>query len=196
MKSLKKYWDRALVLNKKFQEQVKNHEAFNEDHIPKSLLLTVKEDDFDYEVLQELGKKLKKRMRATVREMEKVSSPFGLTMPDIDGLEIPIVTRSGFSYQKNCDSIQDHNSAMALLELQKKQCNEQIQALKNPSGMKLGLCIFSFVTISCIIAPLVASPFISDSYQCFIIAKAVFLGLFGIGLILILGYLVYLLKWN
>ena len=107
-----------------------------------------------------------------------------------------VYKRQGYTYHKNCDSIQEHNSAIALLELQKKQCDEQILALKRPRGMKLGLLIFALFTFCCIIAPLVASPFATESYNDFVIAKAIFLGLFGIGLISVFGYLIYLLQWH
>lgn len=195
MESLKPYWDRAVILNEQFQERVKR-DTLNEDYIPESLLLSVKEDDFGYEVLLALGKKQKKRIRAVQREREKANNPFAFAVPDISDLEIPTDTGNGYIYSKNCDSIQDHNTAIALLELQKKQCDEQILALKKPRGMKLGLVIFALFTVCCIIAPLVASPFSTESYEDFVIAKAIFLGLFGIGLISIFGYLVYLLKWK
>lgn len=195
---LKPYWDRAATLKEQFGEQVEKCDALNEDYIPQSLLLTVKEDDFGYEVLLTLGKKLRKRIRAAERARERASNPLGIVVPDIsDYVEsIPGVAGSGYAYHKNCDAIQEQNAAIALLELQKKQCDEQISALKKPRGMKLGLVIFALFTIFCIIAPLIASPFATESYQMFAITKVVFLGLFGIGLISIFGYLVYLLKWN
>ena len=82
-------------------------------------------------------------------------------------------------------------SNMTLIE-----CDEQILALKRPRGMKLGLLIFALFTFCCIIALLVASPFATESYNDFVIAKAIFLGLFGIGLISVFGYLIYLLQWH
>lgn len=193
---LKPYWDRAITLKEQFREQVEKHDALNENYIPESLLLTVKEDDFGYEVLLALGTKLKKRIRAAERAREKANNPFGFVAPDIIDLDIATVSGGGYAYHRNCDAIQEQNSAIALLELQKKQCDEQILALKKPRGMKLGLVIFALFTICCIIAPLIASPFATESYQIFIITKVVFLGLFGIGLISIFSYLVYLLKWN
>ena len=193
---LKPYWDRAATLKEQFGEQVEKCDALSEDYIPQSLLLTVKEDDFGYEVLLALGKKLKKRIRAAERARERTSNPLGIVVPDISDLDIATVSGSGYVYRKNCDAIQEQNSAIALLELQKKQCDEQISALKKPRGMKSGLVIFALFTIFCIIAPLIASPFATESYQMFAITKVVFLGLFGIGLISIFGYLVYLLKWN
>lgn len=196
IEALKPYWDRAVTLKEKFREQVEKRDTLNDDYIPESLLLAVKEDDFGYEVLLALGKKLKKRICAAERARDKASNPFGFVAPDISDLETPVATGSGYAYQKNCEAIQEHGSAIALLELQKKQCNEQIQMLKKPRGMKLGLVIFALFAAVCIIAPLVASPFSTESYKDFVIAKAVFLGLFGVGLASIFGYLVYLLKWN
>ena len=195
---LKPYWDRAVTLNEQFQEQVKKKSQLNDDYIPTSLTPTVREDDFGYEVLRALGKKLKKRIRAAERAREKASNPFGLVAPDISGYEFNTTTfsGSGFAYHKNCESIQEENTAIALLELQKKQCTEQIQALKKPHGMKSGLVIFALFTILCIIVPLVFSPFSVNSYPAFIIAKIVFLLLFSVGLLAIFIYLVYLLKWD
>ena len=196
MESLKPYWDRAVTLKEQFREKVEKHDALNEDYIPESLLFTVKEDDFGYEVLLAMGKKLRKRSRTTERVRGQANNPLGFIVSDINDLEISTVTGSGYTYHKNCDSIQEHNSAIALLELQKKQCDEQILALKRPRGMKLGLLIFALFTFCCIIAPLVASPFATESYNDFVIAKAIFLGLFGIGLISVFGYLIYLLQWH
>lgn len=193
---LKPYWDRAVMLKEQFREQVEKHDTLNDDYIPERLILAVKEDDFGYEVLLALGKKLKKRVRAAERAREKANNPFSFVAPDISDLEFPAVTGSGYAYQKNCEVIQEHNAAIALLELQKKQCHEQIQTRKKPHGMKLGLVIFALFALCCIIAPLIASPFATESYKAFVIVKAVFLGLFGMGLISIFGYLVYLLKWD
>ena len=182
MESLKPYWDRAVTLKEQFREKVEKHDALNEDYIPESLLFTVKEDDFGYEVLLAMGKKLRKRSRTTERVRGQANNPLGFIVSDINDLEISTVTGSGYTYHKNCDSIQEHNSAIALLELQKKQCDEQI--------------FFALFTFCCIIAPLVASPFATESYNDFVIAKAIFLGLFGIGLISVFGYLIYLLQWH
>lgn len=200
METLKPYWDRAVTLKEQFLEKLNQRDTLTEDYIPESLLLDVKEDDFGYEVLRALGRKQKEKIRASERASARASSPFGFTIPDINDLvmtdvmaDVPV---SGYSYQKNCDSIQEHKSAIALLNLQKKQCEEQISTLKKPRGMGIGLLIFALFTIFCIIIPLGCSPFSTDSYKAFIIAKSVFLGLFVIGLIAIFGYLVYLLKWN
>lgn len=200
IESLKPHWDKALTLRAQFLEKLNQRDTLTEDYIPESLLLNVKEDDFGYEVLRALGRKQKEKIRASERASAQASSPFGFTIPDINDLVMTDVMAdvsvSGYSYQKNCDSIQDHSSAIALLNLQKKQCKEQISALKNPRGMKLGLGIFAQFTICCIIAPLVYSPFITERYKDFFIVKTVFLGLFGIGFISIFCYLAYLLKWN
>lgn len=200
METLKPYWDRAVTLKEQFLEKLNQRDTLTEDYIPESLLLDVKEDDFGYEVLRALGRKQKEKIRASERASARASSPFGFTIPDINDLvmtdvmaDVPV---SGYSYQKNCDSIQEHKSAIALLNFQKKQCEEQISTLKKPRGMGIGLLIFALFTILCIIIPLGCSPFSTDSYKAFIIAKSVFLGLFVIGLIAIFGYLVYLLKWN
>lgn len=202
METLKPYWDRSVTLKEQFLEKLNQRDTLTEDYIPESLLLDVKEDDFGYEVLRALGRKQKERIRASERASARSNSPFGLTIPDINDLvmtgvmEDVSVPVKGYSYQKNCESIQEHKSVIALLNLQKKQCEEQISTLKKPRGMGLGLLIFALFTIFCIIIPLGCSPFSTDSYKDFIIAKGVFLGLFVIGLITIFGYLVYLLKWN
>lgn len=196
METLKPYWDRAVTLKEQFLDRLQKHYALTEDYIPQRLLLTVKKDDFGYEVLLELGRELERRTLEAERARGKPSSPLGFVLPDMSNLVMPSVPVSGYSYRKNCDSIQEHKSAIALLNLQKKQCEEQISTLKKPRGMGLGLLIFALFTIFCIIIPLGCSPFSTDSYKAFIIAKSVFLGLFVIGLIAIFGYLVYLLKWN
>lgn len=196
METLKPYWDRAVTLKEQFLDRIQKHYALTEDYIPQRLLLTVKKDDFGYEVLLELGRELERRTLEAERARGKPSSPLGFVLPDMSNLVMPSVPVSGYSYRKNCDSIQEHKSAIALLNLQKKQCEEQISTLKKPRGMGLGLLIFALFTIFCIIIPLGCSPFSTDSYKDFIMAKGVFLGLFVIGLITIFGYLVYLLKWN
>lgn len=195
---LKPYWDKAIALKEQFCEQVGNQDALNENYIPERLILAVKEDDFGYEVLLALGKKLKKKIRAAERAREKASNPFGFAVSDISNLEFntPTISGGGYTYSKNCDAIQEQNAAIALLELQKKQCSEQIQALKKPRGMKSGLIIFALFTFFCIIMPLAFSPFSVDNYRLFIMTKISFLILFGVGLLAIFAYLVYLLKWN
>lgn len=96
---LKPYWDRAVILNEQFQEQVKKKRQFNDDYIPTSLTPTVREDDFGYEVLRALGKKLKKRIRVAERAREKESNPFGLVAPDIsDYGSIPLLFLAAASH--------------------------------------------------------------------------------------------------
>lgn len=195
---LKPYWDRAVILKEQFQEQVKKQGQLNGDYIPTSLIFTVREDNFGYEILRALGKKLKKRIRTAERAREKASSPFGLVTPDISDYEFDTssVSGGGYAYHKNCEAIQEESAAIALLELQEKQCTEQIQALKKPRGMKSGLVIFALFTVFCIIVPLAFSPFSVNSYLAFIITKIVFLILFSVGLLAIFSYLTYLLKWD
>lgn len=195
---LKSYWDRAVILKEQFQEQVKKQGQLNGDYIPTSLIFTVREDNFGYEILRALGKKLKKRIRAAERAREKASNPFGLVTPDIGDYEFDTssVSGGGYAYHKNCEAIQEESAAIALLELQEKQCTEQIQALKKPRGMKSGLVIFALFTVFCIIVPLAFSPFSVNSYLAFIITKIVFLILFSVGLLAIFSYLTYLLKWD
>lgn len=195
---LKPYWDRAVILKAQFAECVSKHDAFNKDCIPEPLILAVKEDNFGYEVLLALGKKLKKEIRATERAKEKASNPFGFALPDISDYEFntSTISGSGYVYHKNCEAIQDQEAAIALLELQKKQCNEQIHALKKPRGMKAGLIIFALFTVFCIIMPLAFSPFSVNNYWAFVIAKIISLLLFSAGLVAIFIYLVYLLKWD
>ncbi|MEE1369168.1 MAG: hypothetical protein UF405_02355 [Acutalibacteraceae bacterium] len=195
---LKPYWDRAVILKEQFQEQVKKQGQLNGDYIPTSLIFTVREDNFGYEILRALGKKLKKRIRAAERAREKASNPFGLVTPDIGDYEFDTssVSGGGYAYHKNCEAIQEESAAIALLELQEKQCTEQIQALKKPRGMKSGLVIFALFTVFCIIVPLAFSPFSVNSYLAFIITKIVFLVLFSVGLLAIFSYLTYLLKWD
>lgn len=195
---LKPYWDRAVILKELFQEQVKKQGQLNGDYIPTSLIFTVREDNFGYEILRALGKKLKKRIRAAERAREKASNPFGLVTPDIGDYEFDTssVSGGGYAYHKNCEAIQEESAAIALLELQEKQCTEQIQALKKPRGMKSGLVIFALFTVFCIIVPLAFSPFSVNSYLAFIITKIVFLILFSVGLLAIFSYLTYLLKWD
>lgn len=190
---LNPYWDKAIALKEQFRECVAKRDEFNKDHIPERLILAAKEDDFGYEILLALGKKLKKMIRAA----ERASNPFSFELPDISDYvaDTPVVG-SGYTYHKNCEAIQEQEAAIALLELQKKQCSEQIQALKKPRGMKSGLIIFALFTIACIIMPLVFSPFSVTSYQDFIKVKILFLTLFSVGLLTIFAYLVYLLKWD
>lgn len=195
---LKPYWDRAVLLKEQFLECVAQRDAFNDDYIPEGLILAVKEDDFGYEVLLALGKKLNKKIRAAERAREKANNPFGIVLPDISDYEFntSAISGSGYTYHKNCEAIQEQETAIALLELQKKQCSEQIQALKKPHGMKSGLIVFALFTIACIIMPLVFSPFSVDSYQDFIVTKIIFLTLFSAGLLAIFAYLVHLLRWD
>ena len=191
LETLTPYWNRALELSGGFFDEFSSTCTLNDDHIPVQLLQTVKDDEFGYQIYLKCGEKLGK----ILREAERSNNPFGFAMPDID---IPTIrpVMSGYNYQKNNDSITGHNTAIAMLKLHKKQCEEQIHALKKPRGMVLGLVIFAMFTLCCIIAPLIASPFTTENHTAFVVAKSVFLGLFGIGLTSIFGYLVYLLKWE
>lgn len=188
---LRPYWEKAKVLIDRFVENDNRETELNDDYIPKALMQTVKDDEFGYQILLKCGNWVKKQ----IRESKRSNNRFDLIVPDLDAIKFrPAI--SSYSYEKNKEIMSQHDSAISMLELYKKQCEEQIQTLKKPRGMGLGLLIFALFTLFCIIAPLIFCPLSTENYKIYVIAKSIFLTLFGIGLISIFGYLLYLLKWN
>ena len=102
----------------------------------------------------------------------------------------------GAWYGKNVEIIREEENAIKWLELQKKQCEARRSSLKRPKGMLLGLVIFALFSLLCIVAPLLLTPFSTESFKYFAIVKCSALVVFATGLFSIFGYLIWLLRWR
>lgn len=177
------YWRRAEKVRDLLLEDM-NSRGFgveyekNDDGISVDLAKRLTED-FEYSVckkiLKHLGEK-KSPLYATLNYEHNVTG--------------------GIWYSKTQDQLNADDNKIDFLELQRKQHKARLAALKRPRGMKSGLILFAMFFLANIIFPLSVLPFRTNDYQSYLVVKTVVIGLFSVGLIAILGYLVYLLHWE
>lgn len=179
------YWTKANDILKRFNDTKYSGQALNGDDIPVELANSFRNDDFAYEICKKIASYYKKRSRTTSNGL--------FANPLLDYEPARIV---GAWYGKNIEIIREEAGAIKWLTLQKKQCETRKASLKRPRGMLLGLVIFALFSLLCIVAPLLLTPFFTDSYAYFAIVKYGMLLVFTCGLSSIFGYLIWLLRWK
>ena len=179
------FWEKANDILMMFKEKKCSGEDVNGDDVPVELANDFRNDDFSYAICEKIASYYKNRSRTS-------SAPMFVN-PMID-FEPPRIV--GAWYGKNVEIIREEENAIKWLELQKKQCEARKASLKRPKGMLLGLVIFALFSLLCIVAPLLLTPFSTDSFACFAIVKYSALFVFAAGLFSIFGYLIWLLRWK
>ena len=179
------FWKQAKEILRTFKEMRYSGEEVNGDDVPVELANNFRNDDFSYAICKKIASYYKRTSRN--------SSNASFFNPVLD-FESPRVV--GLWYGKNVEIIREEENAIKWLELQKKQCEARRSSLKRPKGMLLGLVIFALFSLLCIVAPLLLTPFSTDSFACFAIVKYSALLVFAAGLFSIFGYLIWLLSWK
>ena len=179
------FWEQANDVLKKFKETRYCGQGLNADDVPAELANVFRNDDFSYEICKKIASYYKKQSRSSL------DTPFAIPIIDYEPPRIV-----GAWYGKNVEIIREEENAIKWLELQKKQCEARRSSLKRPKGMLLGLVIFALFSLLCIVAPLLLTPFFTESFECFAIVKCSVLVVFAAGLFSIFGYLIWLLRWR
>lgn len=179
------FWKQANDVLKEFRETRYSGQGLNGDDVPVELANTLRNDDFSYAICKKIASYYKKQSRSSS------NTPFAIPIMDYEPPRI-----IGAWYGKNVEIIREEENAIKWLELQKKQCEARRSSLKRPKGMLLGLVIFALFSLLCIVAPLLLTPFSTDSFACFAIVKYSALLVFAAGLFSIFGYLIWLLRWK
>ena len=179
------FWEQANDVLKKFKETRYSGQGLNGDDVPAELANVFRNDDFSYEICKKIASYYKKHSRSSS------NTPFAIPIIDYESPRIV-----GAWYGKNVEIIREEENAIKWLELQKKQCEARRSSLKRPKGMLLGLVIFALFSLLCIVAPLLLTPFSTESFECFAMVKCSVLVVFAAGLFSIFGYLIWLLRWR
>lgn len=79
------------------------------------------------------------------------------------------------------------------LDLRIKQSEYRKKRLRVPSELKNGFWVFGAFIVSCVLLPLVLTPFTTENYTSYVIMKLLFLFIFGVGLFSVLLYIKRLL---
>lgn len=179
---LRPYWNRAeqtfTQLHAILKEATDDYEE-NEDGVPVKAA-EIFTQDFEYTVCEKICK-----------YMEDLSSPLATLCR---GLDIPVQT--GKWYADTQEKAMSADNKITYLMLQRKQQETRLKALEKPKGMKLGLALFALFSAVNIVYPLSLSPYVTEDCQCYHQTKIAAVSAFAAGLVLIMMYLVYLLRWN
>ena len=177
------YWTRAQqafqFLDDVLQNQEDDNCAINEDGVPVKVAQEFT-DHFEYTVCKKV-----------CEFYEEQAAPLSALKHRLDSTLIPSTW-----YDETQEKVTSIESKISYLMLQKKQQSTRHKALIKPKGMKFGLTLFAAFSAANIVYPLCLSPFSTNCYQYYLQTKVVTISAFGIGLALILLYLVYLLRWR
>lgn len=189
LETLRPYWEKGKTVCKQYHTANDENDRLNADNVPRKLAMSLRNDDFGYEVCKKIGAYYQKLERVKQRQR----NPFDFTAPIVD---IEPFRASGLWYSKNEDIIKEQETSIGWLRLQREQVEKAKNRLHKPKGIVGGLVVFALFSVLCIVFPLAFSPFVTTSYIHYLVAKIAFLSVFVLGLIVVFGYLAWLLKWN
>lgn len=177
------YWNRAEQVLEILSDFLHSPEGSdyeqNEDGIPIKVARSLTQD-FEYKVCEKI-----------CNYFEEQQSPLSALSRSV-GVNIS----SARWYDDTEEKVMSADNKITYLMLQKKQQTTRCKALEKPKGMKVGLVLFALFSAINIVCPLCLSPFQTDNYQLYLVAKRFAILTFSLGLTLIMCYLVYLLHWG
>lgn len=180
---LRPYWERGErayqllydILSKQNNEDYEE----NDDGVPSEVAKRIT-DEFEYSICKKV-----------CEFFERQQSPLVALSRNI-GATIPASTW----YADTTKMLNNIDSKIEWLTLQRKQQVTRRKSLKKPKGMKVGLALFALFSAVNIICPLSMSSFTTENYQYYCKIKTFSILVFGISLALIMLYLIYLLHWD
>ena len=181
------FWQKATELKKLIYDSYSVSHYLNEDQLPDEVKDYVQDDKF----LNDIAKEIIRYMLSLAQNGDKFAS-YGVAL-----YYKPILP--SLKYDWKMDLINDSNKLsweIEQLELKLKLLEQKKEALEKPSGITLGLWIFSSFSFVNIILPLLFFGFDIPNTKTYYWIKYGSIGLFALGLIATLGYLIYMLKWN
>lgn len=167
------YWKQAQVYIELFEEYLQKEDTrFNNDYIPSELAEEYTADLFAYEFL-------------------KMYAGWGFS-DYFDDCE-PMTRREWYDGTRN--RVLEVNTQAAVLDIQEQIYSMDLERLKTPKGMKIGLLIFAIFSVFNIIIPLFLSVTPLSDRGCLITIYCA-IGSLVLGLIATFWYLVNMLKWK
>lgn len=181
------FWQKATELKKRIYDSYLASPYLNEEQLPNDIKTYVQDDDF----LNDIAKEIIRYMLSLAQQRDKfalngIAMSYNAALRSLDS-----------AWKLNL--IKDVNKLsweIEQLELKLKFLEQKKEALEKPSGITLGLWIFSSFSFVNIILPLLFLGFDIPNTKTYYWIKYGSIGLFALGLIATLGYLIYMLKWN
>ena len=96
---------------------------------------------------------------------------------------------SGVEFQRWVSEKNKAEGELVAIELRIKQSEDRKRRLRVPDELKNGFWIFGIFIASCVLLPLVFTPFTTESHTAYMIMKVVFMLIFGSGLFSVLLYI-------
>lgn len=186
------YWQRAIEIWQETVAFIKDNAIdtqTNSDKIPSLLAQKYTKNNFDYEICSKIFRALRRIKKKEEHKNSILGIPSAFEIDDMDfNISNPIEKNSINTRISNLES------ELRLIKLQRTQLLDERNKLQRPKGMKIGLIIFAFFSVTSIVFPLLMCPWYVDNQLQFWIFKGIVLGLFLGGIGSILGYLLYWLK--
>ena len=180
------FWQKATELKKRIYDSYLASPYLNEDQLPDDVKDYVQDDEF----LNDIAKEIIRYMLSLAQQRDNFAS-YGISMS--------YTARLLNNRQWKADLIEDSNKLsweIEQLELKLKLLKQKKEALKRPRGITIGLWIFAAFSFVNMILPLLLCGFDISDIKTYRWIKYGSIGVFALGLIATLGYLIYMLKWN
>ena len=172
---LKPLWERAQTIIDLFDQHLQNngYGAFNSDWIPIEIAEEYADDIFSYEVC-------------------KLYVGWGLGEHDFENTPF---RDTGAWYERDSQKVVEHTKEITFLRQQKEQYLINLNSLKQPIGMKIGLILFALFSFCNIILPLAFSLFrFAAPFSTIVAAVSIFF--LTLGLAATFFYLAWMLRWK
>ena len=181
------FWQKATKLKKLIYDSYLVSPYLNEDQLPNDVKDYVQDDKF----LNDIAKEIIRYMLPLAQQRDKFAS-YGISMSYTAPLR-------SLNHQWKIDLIKDSNKLsweIEQLRLKLELLEQKKEALKRPRGITIGLWIFAAFSFVNMILPLLLYGFDISDIKTYRWIKYGSVGVFALGLIATLGYLIYMLKWN
>ena len=182
------FWQKATELKKLIYDSYSVSHYLNEDQLPDEVKDYVQDDKF----LNDIAKEIIRYMLSLAQNGDKFAS-YGISM----SYTAPLRLLNNHKWKM--ELIEDSNKLsweIEQLELTLKILKQKKETLKRPRGITIGLWIFAAFSFVNIIFPLLLCGFDISDIITYRWIKYGSIGIFTLGLLTTLGYLIYMLKWN
>ena len=191
MEILLPYWNRALSITKKIKEELSFPCIEHKDGIPTAIEPMLNKDSFQKEIVLAVMNHLYQFPDKSYWESCGIHLP--QTMNHIFAANCLL---SDAQQAKLTSEVSKLTWEIEQLELKLKLLKQKKEALKRPRGITIGLWIFAAFSFVNMILPLLLCGFDISDIITYRWIKYGSIGVFALGLIATLGYLIYMLKWN
>jgi len=191
MEILLPYWNRALSITKKIKKELSVPGIEHDNGIPTAIEPMLNEDSFQKEIVLAV-------MTYLYQFHDKSYwASCGIHLPQtMNHIFVANCLLSDVQQAKLTSEVSKLTWEIEQLRLRLKLLEQKKEALKRPRGITIGLWIFAAFSFVNMILPLLLYGFDISDIKTYRWIKYGSIGVFALGLIATLGYLIYMLKWN